>query len=227
VDTIANNLKAAYKDYSALKKQASSLRDTFLERLAAEQAHDQNLNVTSHLKMLQQQEWQCLAYRCICAINQLDRQHGRLMMVLTPDRNECHTKDSIEQACLVENQAHFNQASDTPLLQPPLYGLLGPLGTGIAASAILNGEFQYLENHIIQDTLNALQHCNPNNSLGSMRIQSKDYRNIWRHTKEKTSSCSKYGLHFGHYMAIIQDAELTDFHAMMIDITLMSGYSPM
>jgi len=147
-------------------------------------------------------------------------------MVVTRDGNAYYAKDSIEQACLEESLACFKLASDTPLLQPPLYGLLGPLGTGIAASAILNGEFQYLENHIIQDTLNALQHCNPNNSLGLMRIHSEDYHNIWQHAKEKTSSCSKYGLHFGHYMAIIQDAELTNFHTMMIDITLMSGYSP-
>jgi len=59
-----------------------------------------------------------------------------------------------------------------------------------------------------------------------MRITRDDYKNIWRHAKEQTSSCSKYGLHFGHYFVIIQDDELTDFHTMMINITLMSGYSP-
>jgi len=63
------------------------------------------------------------------------------MMVLTPDGQECHTKDSIEVACLAKNQAHFNQASDTPLLHPPVYGLMGPLGNGLAASSILNGHF--------------------------------------------------------------------------------------
>jgi len=147
-------------------------------------------------------------------------------MVLTPDGHECHTKDSIEMACLSENQARFNQANDTPLLQPPLYGLLGPLGTGSAAPSILAGEFQFPDNPIIQETMNALRHCDPNNSLGPVHITSADYRNIWRRAKERTSSCSKYGLHFGHYITIIHDEELTEFHTQMVDITLKSGYSP-
>jgi len=110
-------------------------------------------------------------------------------MGLTLDGSKCHSKESIEQACLLENQAHFNQASDTPLLQPPLYGLVGLLGTGTAALAILNGEFLYPENPTIQTTLNALHHCNPNNFLRPMHINQEDYKNVWCHTKEKTSSC--------------------------------------
>jgi len=78
-------------------------------------------------------------------------------MVVMPDGMECNTKESIEQACLQENQSCFNQASETPLLQPPLYGLLGPLGTGTAAAAILAGNFQYPEHPEIQNMLNALQ----------------------------------------------------------------------
>jgi len=88
-------------------------------------------------------------------------------MVMTLAGSECHTKDTIKQACLLEHQARFNQASDTPLLQPPLYGLVGPLGTGTATSEILSGKFQYPQNPTIQDTLNALHHC-ATNSLGPM-----------------------------------------------------------
>ncbi len=100
-----------------------------------------------------------------------------------------------------------------------------PLGVDVAPD-ILNGKFEYPSHPVIQDTLNALKHCNSDNSLGPMRIQADDYRNIWHKSKEKTSSCSKYGLHFGHYIALIHDDDLTDFHTQMIDITLMTGYSP-
>jgi len=146
-------------------------------------------------------------------------------MVITPDGHKCHTKSQIEHACLAENQAHFNQASDTPLLLPLLYGLLGPLGMGMAASDIL-GKLEYPSHPVIQDMLNALKHCNPKNSLGPMCIQAADYHNLWHHSKEKTSSCSKYGLHFGHYIAIFHENNLTNFHTQMINITLMTGYSP-
>jgi len=226
VETISANLKTAFKEYAALKKQASSLRNTFLEHLARSQAQDRNLNEISHLKTLREREWQHLIYRHIRAVNQPDRQFGGLTMVLQPNGDECHTKESIEQACLTKNQSRFNQAADTPLLQPPLYGLLGPLGMGCAAMDILQGSFLYPENQIIQDTLNALQHCDPENTLGPTCIHLEDYHNIWRKSKEKTSSCSKYGLHFGHYKAITHDDNLTELHTMMINVTLMSGYSP-
>jgi len=100
-------------------------------------------------------------------------------MVITPEGKECHTKDEIEHAVLAENQARFNQANDTPLLQPPLYGLLGPLGTGMAMADILKATFHYLDHPVIQDTLNTLQHCDPTNSLGPLCITSTDYCNIW------------------------------------------------
>jgi len=147
-------------------------------------------------------------------------------MVITPDGHECHTKSQIEHACLMENQAQFNQASNTPLLQPLLYGLLSPLGMGMAAPDILDGKFEYPSHPVIQDMLNTLKHCDPDNSLGPMCIQAADYHNIWQHSKEKTSLCSKYGLHFSHYIAITHDDDLTNFHTQMIDITLMMGYSP-
>ncbi len=46
------NLKAEYKTYSGLKSKSSTLRTSFLEHLASEQAIDQDLNVDNHLKQL-------------------------------------------------------------------------------------------------------------------------------------------------------------------------------
>ena len=51
------------------------------------------------------------------------------------------TKEDIERACLAENERQFRQASDTPFMQPPLVGLVGPLGMGPAADSILRGDF--------------------------------------------------------------------------------------
>jgi len=65
VEHISANLKAEYKEYSQLKQQASSLHDTFLEHLAANQAEDQNLNPVTHLKTLREREWQQKTYQRI------------------------------------------------------------------------------------------------------------------------------------------------------------------
>jgi len=61
-DTITTKLKEAYKEYYTLKKQASSLHDTFLEWLESEQVQDWQLNATTHLKTLREWEWQHLSY---------------------------------------------------------------------------------------------------------------------------------------------------------------------
>jgi len=96
-------------------------------------------------------------------------------MVVTAEGIECYSKPSIKQACLAENQAHFNQASDTPLLQAPLYGLFGPLGTGNATTDILKGHFQYPHVPIVQDAINMLKQCNLSITLGPICIQASDY----------------------------------------------------
>jgi len=113
LETIATNLKAAYKDYTALKKQASSVCNTFIEWLAKAQAHNCSINETTHLKTLHKWEWQWLTYCWIQVTNQPDCQYRG-----PQNGSECHTKDSIEQACLMKNQGRFNQAFDTPYCNP-------------------------------------------------------------------------------------------------------------
>jgi len=123
IETIQANLNTVYHNYKAVKSQAASLRDTFLECLTTAQAEDQGLNATTHLKTIWEREWQHLTFWCIHAIINPKWQYGGLTMVVTSDGTKCHSKSSVKQA---ENQARFNQASDTPPLQAPLYGLLAP-----------------------------------------------------------------------------------------------------
>jgi hypothetical protein len=47
----------------------------------------------------------------------------------------------IETALLQENERRFNQAKDTPFLVPPLNDLIGTLGIGPHADAVLEGTF--------------------------------------------------------------------------------------
>jgi hypothetical protein len=70
---------------------------------------------------------------------------GSVTMVLAPDEDgnwtERTEKLEIETALLQENERRFNQANDTPFLVPPLYDLIGPLGIGLHADAVLDGTF--------------------------------------------------------------------------------------
>jgi len=227
LDQAWKNLHDEFRAYSTLKVNATALRATFLECLATAQAGEKDINANIHLKQLRDQEAQRSLFRHIRAILQTDqRQHG-LTYVIDPDGNECHSKESMENACLKENQTRFNQALDTPLLCQPLYGLLGPLGQGPAAAAIHTGTFDHPDiDPVTLQTLNALHDCDYS-SLGPTRITVPEYQAIWLHSKERTSSCSKYNLHFGHYIAITHDENLSTLHTQMVDITIMTGYSPM
>ena len=56
------------------------------------------------------------------------------------------SKDEIEHVCINENDARFNQSSDTPLMQAPMSDLLGYLANTNTADQILQGTFQPPEN---------------------------------------------------------------------------------
>jgi len=143
------------------------------------------------------------------------------------DGKECTDRDSIEVACLQENQAQFNQASDTPFLQEPLYSLVGNYGEGPGLSLILDGTFNIPGiSAKLKDTLKALHTCCLETDQPFPRFTTESYQAIWSKAKEKTPSCAQYDLHFGHYMAACADSQLIELQVQLIDITLMMGYSP-
>jgi hypothetical protein len=73
---------------------------------------------------------------------------GSVTSVIAPNphdpnlRLEMPSKVDMEEARLAENKRRFNQAADTPFMQPPLYDLFGPLGITKAADRILDGTFK-------------------------------------------------------------------------------------
>jgi len=75
-------------------------------------------------------------------------------------------------------------------------------------------------------TLNSLSQTDSTSPIGPVRIMVADYQAIWHRSDERTSSGSYHALHFGHYIALSRDEELATLHTQMVDITLMSGYSP-
>jgi len=178
------NLHEEYKHYKGLKKNASTMRTTLLECLATLQAQDWDINVQTHFTQLWAREAQCKLYWQIHRILQTDNRQQGLACVIDAKGVECMTKEAMEYACLQENQKRFNQAADTPLLTEPVYGLLGSLGDGPAAEAILQGKFLHLAiDPVVQDTLNSLNLCNPG-LLGPTQITVTDYQAIWKWSKE-------------------------------------------
>jgi len=134
-----------------------------------------------HLKTLQLREQQRKTFRHIKAINN-NLQYGGLTYLIDSDGKECTDWESIEVACLQENQARFNQASDTPFLQELLYSLVGNYGEGPGSSSILDGTFDIPGiSAELKDILKALHTCclemdqlfpnpNPNNGKQGLML---------------------------------------------------------
>jgi len=133
----------------------------------------------------------------------------------------------METACLKENQARFDQAHETSFLQEPLFSLVGHYGEGPGVALILDGTFDIPGILLdLKDTLIALHTCCMDMDKPFPRFTTESYCDIWSRAKEKTSLCAHYDLHFGHYMAVCADQQSTELHVQLIDITLMTGYSP-
>ena len=135
----------------------------------------------------------------------------------------------MEAAQLQENCRRFNQAKDTPFLQQPLLNLVGPLGTGPAAEAILNGDFVVPEgvNYWAAKLITQLKRPAAVTTLQQRKphVSVDKHCKGWKRAKEQTSS-GKSGITFSHLKAGATCPEIAEFEAQMADIPYKSGMSP-
>jgi len=158
--------------------------------------------------------------------------HLGLLQVNAPDMEKpnlqitVHDKDHIEKACLAEAHHHFTQAAITPILRLLRDVGLDNLGMGsLAFRQILDGTFDM---SAIQDlyTLQLLTHLGRPPGMTEIALRTEaEYRAGWKKAKEQTSS-SPSGVHFGHYIASIEEMVLEKINRLMATIPLLTGISP-
>jgi hypothetical protein len=221
-----------WREQKRLKQQADQLRVSWLQSLGEAQAELGHMSAAQAVKNMQRREEQRRNARMIRRVNDKLRS-GSVTMVLAPDADGTWTerteKREIESALLQENERRFNQANDTPFLVPPLYDLIGPLGLGLHADAVLNGTFvappgtdPYAVKLLYQLQRDPAVAQAPPMPL---ELPLDEYVRGWQRARERTSS-GPSGLHFGHYISGTKDMELAEFHRTMAHIPYLSGYSP-
>jgi hypothetical protein len=133
-----------WREQKRLKRKASELRPSCLQSLGEAKAGLGLMSATQAVKNMQRREEQRRNARMIRRVNDKLRS-GNVTMFLSPDNGgnwtERTDKIEIERALLRENERRFNEANDTPFLVSPLYDVIGPLGLGVHADAILDGTF--------------------------------------------------------------------------------------
>jgi len=100
---------------------------------------------------------------------------------------------------------------NAPFATATIWIILGPLGTGSPVTDILHGKFHYPEQPILKIPL---MHSN----IPTLQIIWTSADNKCGLSKYLAQIKGKYLLlfnlwvHFGHYIAIVQDDDLTEFH---------------
>jgi hypothetical protein len=228
-----SSLRQAHRTYKASKRNAPSLRKTWLENLAQALSEEGNGDQATCLRSLQYREQQRSDARQIRRIA-LSSRGGGVTMVQSQSADgtwvEHSTPQVIEQACFAENAQRFRQANSTPFMVPPLSDDLGLYGIGPNADAILQGTYEIptgtdywaaeLIRHLRMDERVAFS---PSVSL---TIPTQLHQMGWKRSRERTSS-GPSGIHFGHFIAGSSHPLLADFDACMANIPYATGYAPL
>jgi len=228
---IQQRISSAYDDYLLIKKQKHR-RETWLTQLVEAMATAKNipkLRLWKQIKLTETARNQASQVKRATGQTQV---HSGLSQVSTPDTNNpnsrimVYDKDNIEKACLTEAHHRFTQAADTPILRLSRHTGLDNLGTGSPAfTQILDGTFDM---SAIQDpyTVQLLTHLGRPPGIKEIELRTKaEYRAGWKKAKEQTSS-SPSGVHFGHYIASIEEMVLEKINRLMATIPLLTGISP-
>ena len=143
LNVIHQNIKDAHRQYAILKKTHSSLRDEWIEQLAAARAANGNRNSITELTQLRQREHLRRAYRQIKWCLHHDTTTGPITEVteiLDGQTLHHNNKFTVEQAILTANNKKYRQTNDTPPMTS-LLPILGFLGTTTDSQKILQGTF--------------------------------------------------------------------------------------
>ena len=97
------------------------------------------------------------------------------------------------------------------------------------ANRVMEGEFLHEAQDadpVMQAYLESLQYpmVNSENSVDT-KITIQDYKNFWR-KKRETTVTSPYGLHIGHYKAILQEDDIVELHMELMTLPFKYSFAP-
>ena len=214
-ETMKQNKSIAFKKYWKTKKEARQLRKTFLNKKAEALAEDQDIEASNATKQLMQREQTRTDTRLIkVALKKINKTAVTTIEVETEEgiTKELTSQNKIELACVQENYDKYTQTESTVCMKEPLKSLLGKTGNTQFCNEILAGTANFpadTPQHTVEFFEQLKQLGNIPNNPQTKQISSEDFKAGWKAMKEKTSSASKTGLHFGHMKACAMDDQLT------------------
>ena len=228
-DEIILKLKEEFNTYKELKKKATQLRQNFLEQLATAQAIESS---TAPKKIYQR----LLTYE---SIRQTFRKirfaitEGRAGVTMIEAKDDMGLwqvvteKTAIEMHCIQENIERFTQAKGAPTMQEDQINLLGWQADTNTAQQILDRTLSTDPNihPAIIDMIPYLTTPKAIKDSDSINesITNEEFIRRWQRSREYTST-GLSGMHFGHFQASCNDADLCFMDRWMAETSLKTGY---
>jgi hypothetical protein len=193
-EALQDEIKSTFQEYYKAKGDARTLRDTYMEMLAASLAKAGDGNQESILKALRQRERQRNSARKIHFI-QGKLRTGSTTMITTTDskgsRIDITDKAEMEKAILASNHEKFSQSFHTPFYQDPLKREFGFKGLTVAAQATLAGVYDsnYPISQSVLDVIAQWEIPEAVRSLGPLKIalSVEQYKSFWNKANENVS----------------------------------------
>lgn len=232
---IEEKLKEAKKDYFKIAKASDAKRTDYLWQLATANADKKNTDIAKEFKALTKAEDSRKMHRII-RLTKPQSTAKSITMVKAPDINlpieqehgvipvDYNEKSDVERAFLQHLDRRFTQANNTYPLSDEFIARYGLFGTTDEVQDLLTGRFRHEDDSPEDDLMNVFHNTPRPNTMKTI-IQGKDFSDLWKKIKEKTSSCP-LSHHFGHFKAIATDEHLSEIMAKLMTIPLASGFSP-
>ena len=139
------------------------------------------------------------------------------------------SKGTVEQAIAEEILPRFSRASNAPICQGALFGLLGYGANSETAIEILEGRFTPPEGTdgptlLLLDEIARIWSEMEGGNVNIV-VTKDDFQYFWKRMNERTAS-SYSKLHIGHYKSAAYSEELSQIHALKLSLISQTGSAP-
>ena len=237
LETVRTQLSMAQKDLEMARKEAPKNRVAFLDELATKYAVENRLDKEVAVREILKHEETREVYQEIGAALK-PRWEGQLEKVWIPEddsvpRREYKLKEVVDKPkdlfrrLLGRNEKHLGQAKNTPFAHGRYRKKLKKDGSGKFVDAILAGEADTKKmDKWIAEYVKGL-------ASGDMRAVEKvtvevelaEYQQFWR-KKRETTATSPFGLHIGHYKAVLGEEDLLEIQRWLMVTPYTHGFVP-
>ena len=231
IPTITKQLGEAIRYYRVIRKDARTLRNSYLEEKADTVAAEKGIDKGKYLTHLIRIEEMKETHK---AIRHSQKPQATTSLTFVEDgtdqgpRTKITEKEAMETAIRIANIEKLTQADNTPLREEPLATLFGERSLDFQTWEKVLDPTVPLPDNLERGTslwFKQMRRQETNIKPTKLHHNEDTYRSSWKHIKEAKSSHP--GLHFGHFKAMDKESCIANkVHAILADVPMQTGYSP-